>query len=105
KRGFRQKNRPLSYFIYIPHRAAAEQRVEQTFSRRGHVLVNGFELSTKFPFGFFRHRRRLRARDVDIVVYPKPEPLADELHLLPLYGGRTASVRRGVGHDLFSLRD
>lgn len=95
----------LAYFIYVPHRAGAEQRIEQVFPKRGHVLVNGFELSTRFPFGFFRHRRRLRARDVDIVVYPKPEPVADELHLLPLYGGRLASVRRGAGHDLFALRD
>ncbi len=95
----------LAYFIYVPHRAAAEQRIEQVFPKRGHVLVNGFELSTRFPFGFFRQRRRLRARDVDIVVYPKPEPIADELHSLPLYGGRLDSVRRGAGNDLFALRD
>jgi uncharacterized protein (DUF58 family) len=97
--------RPLAYFTYIPRRAAAEQRVEQSFPRRGHLLINGFELSTRFPFGFFRFRRRLRARDVDIVVYPKPKPIGDELHLLPAYAGHMASVRRGVGQDLFSLRD
>jgi uncharacterized protein (DUF58 family) len=97
--------RPLAYFSYVPHRAAAEQRVEQLFKARGHVLINGFELSTRFPFGFFRLRRRLRARNVDIVVYPKPEPIGDELHLLPMYAGRIASLRRGVGQDLFSLRD
>ncbi|MGH9874231.1 MAG: DUF58 domain-containing protein [Pyrinomonadaceae bacterium] len=97
--------RALAYFTYIPRRAAAEQRVEQMFPARGHVLINGFELSTRFPFGFFRFRRRLRARDVDIVVYPMPEPIGDELHLLPTYAGRMASVRRGVGQDLFSLRD
>ena len=101
----RVSKRALAYFIYVPHRAAAEQRVEQVFSKRGHVLINGFDLSTRFPFGFFRHRRRLRARDVDIIVYPKPEPMGDELHLLPLYGGRLASIQRGAGHDLFSLRD
>ena len=99
------KKRTLSYFTYVPHRAAAEQSVEQVFPKRGHVLVNGFELSTRFPFGFFRHRRRLTARDVDIVVYPKPEPVADELHLLPLLTGQTASFRRGAGHDLLMLRD
>jgi uncharacterized protein (DUF58 family) len=97
--------RPLAYFTYVPHSAAAEQRVEQLFASRGHVLINGFELSTRFPFGFFRFRRRLRARDVDIIVYPKPEPIGDELHLLPTYAGRMASTRRGVGQDLFSLRD
>jgi uncharacterized protein (DUF58 family) len=101
----RFKKRTLAYFIYVPHRAAAEQSIEQVFPKRGQVLVDGFELSTRFPFGFFRHRRRLRTRDVYIVVYPKPEPVADELHLLPLYTGQTASFRRGVGHDLLMLRD
>jgi uncharacterized protein (DUF58 family) len=105
RRWQRYIKRPLAYFTYVPHRAAAEQRVEQLFSSRGHVLINGFELSTRFPFGFFRFRRRLRARNVDIVVYPKPEPIGDELHLLPTYAGRMASVRRGIGQDLFSLRD
>ena len=101
----RISKRALAYFMYVPHRAAAEQRVEQLFARRGHVLIVGFELSTRFPFGFFRRRRRLRARNVDIIVYPKPEPIGDELHLLPMNAGRLTSVRRGVGHDLFSLRD
>ena len=97
--------RALAYFTYVPHHAAAEQRIEQLFSHRGHVLITGFELSTRFPFGFFRFRRRLRARDVDIVVYPKPELVSDELHLLPAYAGRMPSLRRGIGQDLFSLRD
>jgi len=97
--------RTLGYFIYIPHKAAAEQQIQKTFAKRGHVIVNGFELSTAFPFGFFRHRRRLSARDVDIVIYPKPEVVADELNLLPLYSGQTASFRRGAGHDLLMLRD
>jgi uncharacterized protein (DUF58 family) len=89
----------------VPHHASAEQRVEQLFPKRGHVLIDGFELSTRFPFGFFRRRRRLRARDVDIIVYPKPEMIGDELHLLPMSAGRMPSLRRGAGHDLFSMRD
>ena len=105
RRRKRYHKRTLAYFSYVPHRAAAEQRVEQLFPQRGHVLIDGFELSTRFPFGFFRRRRRLRARNVDIVVYPKPEIISDELHLLPMYAGRIASVRRGAGQDLFSMRD
>lgn len=101
----RFQKRQLAYFSYVPHSAAAEQRVEQVFANRGHVLITGFEVSTRFPYGFFRFRRRLRARDVDIVVYPKPEPVSDELHLLPAYAGQMASLRRGSGQDLFSLRD
>jgi uncharacterized protein (DUF58 family) len=105
KRRSRVRKIALGYFIYVPHRAAGEQSIEQVFPRRGHVLVNGFELSTRFPFGFFRHRRRLSARDVDIVVYPKPEPVTDELNLLPLLNGQTPSLRRGAGQDLLLLRD
>ena len=105
KRRRRYLKRMLAYFSYVPHRSAAEQRVEQLFPTRGHVLIDGFELSTRFPFGFFRRRRRLRARNVDIVVYPKPEVISDELHLLPMYAGRMPAVRRGAGHDLFSMRD
>ena len=105
RRWTRFSKRLLAYFTYVPHHAAAEQRVEQVFPKRGHVLITGFELSTLFPFGFFRFRRRLRARYVDLVVYPKPEPIGDELHLLPTFAGRMVSARRGIGQDLFSLRD
>jgi len=96
----RYAKRLLAYFSYVPHHAAAEQSVEQLFPKRGHVLIDGFELSTRFPFGFFRRRRRLRARNVDIIVYPKPEAIGDKLHLLPMYAGRIPSLRRGAGHDL-----
>jgi len=105
KRRTRSRKITLGYFIYVPHQAAGEQSIEQVFPRRGHVLVNGFEISTRFPFGFFRHRRRLGARDVDIVVYPKPEPVTDELNLLPLHTGQMPSLRRGAGQDLLLLRD
>jgi uncharacterized protein (DUF58 family) len=101
----RYLRRALAYFIYVPRRAKAEQRVEQLFPKRGHVLVTGFELSTRFPFGFFRLRRRLRARNVELVIYPKIETASDELHLLPMNAGRMLSARRGAGHDLHSLRD
>jgi uncharacterized protein (DUF58 family) len=97
--------RSLAYFMYVPHRASAEQRTDHLFEKRGHVLITGFELSTRFPFGFFRRRRRLPARNVDIIVYPKLKTIGDELHLLPMNAGRLASVRRGAGHDLLSLRD
>lgn len=97
--------RPLAHFTYVPRRAAADQRSEQLFPSRGHVLITGFELSTRFPFGFFRRRIRLHARNVDLIVYPKLETIGDELHALPMNAGRQASARRGAGHDLLALRD
>lgn len=99
------QHRVLAYFAFVPHHASAEQKVEQLFVRRGHELITGFELSTRAPFGFLRHRRRLRARNVDIVILPKPEAVADRLNLLPMNTGRLLTQRRGAGHDLLSLRD
>lgn len=101
----RFKKRALAYFTYIPRIAGAEQKVEQNFPERGHELITGFELSTKFPFGFFRHRRRLSTRKVDIIIFPKTEAISDQLHLLPMNAGRLISSKRGAGHDLHSLRD
>src|SRR4029077_4898279 len=91
------KKTALGYFTYVPHRAAAEQSIEQLFPKRGHVLVKGFETSRRFPFGFLRLGRSLVARDVDIVGYPKPEPMTDQLNLLPLQSGQTPSLRLGAG--------
>ncbi|HYY94726.1 MAG TPA: DUF58 domain-containing protein [Pyrinomonadaceae bacterium] len=105
RRRARQQKRVLAYFMYVPRRAKVEQRVEQTFERRGRVTVTGFEISTRFPLGLFRLRRRLRARDVEIVVYPKPGREGDELHLLPADAGRLESPRHGAGYDLHSLRE
>jgi uncharacterized protein (DUF58 family) len=75
--------------------------VSEARARTGH----GFELSTRFRSVSFAIDRRLRSREVDIVVYPKPQRVADELHLLPLFTGQSASFRRGFGHDLLMLRD
>jgi len=100
-----ERRRVLAYFMYAPRRSKVEQRAAQTFGRRGLVAVTGFELSTRFPFGFFRLRRRLRARDVEIVVYPKPAEAGDELHLLPIDAGHSEAGRRGAGQDLHSLRE
>ncbi|HYO63393.1 MAG TPA: DUF58 domain-containing protein [Pyrinomonadaceae bacterium] len=101
----RRRNLALAYFIYAPRGARVEQKVGQLFATRGRTHITGFEISTRFPFGFFRLRRRLRTRDLDLVVYPRPEPAGDDLHLLPMNAGRVASARRGAGHDLHSLRD
>jgi uncharacterized protein (DUF58 family) len=98
---------PLAYFSYLPHRAQVEQRSERIFEKRGRLIVTGFEVSTRFPFGFFRQRRRLSARSVELFVYPAPAPIGDELHLLPIIGGLQTTIQKGTGagHELYSLRD
>ncbi len=95
----------LDYFVYVPRRGEVENRAEHVFPRRGKFLIRDFELSTRFPFGFFRHRRRLSAQAAEIYIFPKLVSLDEELDELPLEVGKLVANKRGTGQDLLALRD
>jgi uncharacterized protein (DUF58 family) len=95
----------LDYFMHIPRRDAVENKAEHVFENRGRFIIKDFELSTRFPFGFFRHRRRLSAQEAEIIIYPKIEPVEIEILKLPFEVGKLVSPKRGGGQDLLSLRD
>jgi uncharacterized protein (DUF58 family) len=97
--------RTLDYFVRVPRNETAESKTEHVFSERGRLMIKDFELSTRFPFAFFRHRRRLSAKETELVVFPKPEPLDAELENEPLDIGELTAFKRGTGQDLLALRD
>ena len=97
--------RTLDYFLNVPRRRTVENRVEHIFKHRGRFIIKDFELSTGFPFAFFRHRRRLPAQEVEITIFPKINAIEDELDDLPLEIGKFVVQKQGMGQDLLSLRD
>ncbi len=97
--------RTLDYFLNVPRRKSVENRVEHIFENRGRFIIKDFELSTGFPFAFFRHRRRLPAQEVEILIFPKVSELKEELDDLPLEIGKFVVQKKGAGQDLLSLRD
>lgn len=97
--------RTLDYFVYVARRASVENKTEHVFERRGRFIIKDFELSTKFPFGFFRHRRRLSAQAAEIVIFPPLAPVDAESIDLPLERGNLVTNKKGLGQDLLSLRD
>ena len=97
--------RTLSYFVHVPRNQTAENKNGHTFQHRGRFLIKDFELSTRFPFGFFRHRRRLAARETELIVFPKLNMVEPELDGLPLETGKLIANKRGSGQDLLALRD
>src|SRR6476661_147918 len=97
--------RTLNYFMYIPHGDLVEKTATHIFPNRGRFLIKDFELSTRFPFGFFRHRRRLPARETELIVFPKLEATEYSIDDLPLEVGKLEANRRGSGQDLMSLRE
>lgn len=97
--------RTLNYFVYVPRRSSLEEKITHVFENRGRFLIKDFELSTRFPFGFFRHRRRLPARETELIVFPKLADFDHDLENLVLESGRLVANRRGLGQDLLALRD
>jgi len=97
--------RTLSYFVQIPRNSSVENKGTHIFEHRGRFLIKDFELSTRFPFGFFRHRRRLAARETELLVFPKVESIGGDLESMPLDAGKLASGKRGSGQDLLAMRD
>src|SRR3989454_4651406 len=93
----------LAYFVLAPARSSAKQRIEHTFPRRGRYPITGFRIATKFPAGFFKKWRRIDAAG-EILVYPKPQPLDDFYHALPMLAGQIQSHARGSGDDLYAIR-
>jgi uncharacterized protein (DUF58 family) len=93
----------LAYFVLTPPRASARSRVDYTFERRGCYPIKGFRISTKFPAGFLKKWRRIDATG-EILVYPKPKPLDDFYHALPILAGQIQSAVRGSGDDLYAIR-
>lgn len=97
--------RTLNHFVNVAARSTDETRVEHTFPHRGRLVIKDFELSTKFPFGFFRHRRRLPAREAELIVFPRIVDVTEDVGFAPLDYGKRTSMRRGMGQDLLALRD
>jgi uncharacterized protein (DUF58 family) len=93
----------LAYFVLVPAKSSARQRVEHKFMRRGRYPITGFRIATKFPAGFFKKWRRIDATG-EILVYPKPKPLDDFYHALPMLVGQIESHARGSGDDLYAIR-
>jgi len=93
----------LAYFVLAPARSSAKQRIEHIFPVRGRYPITGFRIATKFPAGFFKKWRRIDATG-EILVYPKPQPLDDFYHALPMLAGQIQSHARGSGDDLYGIR-
>lgn len=97
--------RTLDHFVYVGAGEVLEKKGEHTFPNRGRLTIRDFELSTKFPFGFFRHRRRLPAREAELLVFPEIRDDAVDIGEMPLDLGKRVANKRGSGHDLLALRD
>jgi len=94
--------------LFIPlleRRAARAFDVRFHFRRRGIVHLKTIDLYTRYPFGFFLKKRRVRI-DGEVVVYPRlldAEAVRERFRAVE--GELHASGRPGPGHEVHSFRD
>jgi uncharacterized protein (DUF58 family) len=98
----------LSEPILLPmvsKRASMDVTASFFFQRRGIARVKSVDLYTRYPFGFFLKKRRVRLSG-EVVVFPRllPEDGARE-RFRPIIGEQISGNRPGPGTEIHSFRD
>jgi uncharacterized protein (DUF58 family) len=93
------------HLLHLPPRASVTRPYSLQFARRGLHRIEGVKLLTRFPFGLITKAATLPL-ETDLVVYPAPRLLPDDLiHELTALGQDNAAFRRGQGTGLHNLRE
>lgn len=97
--------RPV-YVAYLRRRDSVSAASEIVYPRRGRYATTAFMLTTRFPFGLIKKRRRFQAdeREPEMLVYPAPlAPPRFNPARLRAGAGAPRNVR-GEGQDLYRIR-
>ncbi len=95
--------RRAAYFPILRPSETRSELMVQSFPHRGLYLLQGFWISTRFPFGFFRRGERIGAKG-EVLVYPLVQEISSFFHLLPFLSGQLEGLHVGQGENLFSMR-
>jgi len=92
-----------AYFPILRPEETRSELIIQSFPHRGLYGLQGFWISTRFPFGFFRRGEHIRAKG-EVLVYPSIQDISAFFHLLPFIPGKLESRHLGQGENLYSIR-
>src|SRR5204862_6581479 len=89
----------------LPRRKEIVIPVQFLFQRRGIAELTPLDSYTRYPFGFFLKKRRLRVHS-EVVVYPRIQPeSAVRERFRTISGGETSEPRPGEGTEIHSFRE
>jgi uncharacterized protein (DUF58 family) len=95
--------RHAAYFPVLRPSETRSELIVQSFPCRGLYRLQGFWISTRFPFGFFRRGAFMGAQG-EVLVYPSVHEISSFFHLLPFLPGQLEGLHVGPGENLFSIR-
>ncbi|HKO01174.1 MAG TPA: DUF58 domain-containing protein [Thermoanaerobaculia bacterium] len=89
----------------VPRRGAVDVDVQFLFAHRGRVELRQVDLYTRYPFGFFLKKRRMRISG-EVIVFPRLlESDGSRGRFAPIEGELSSANRIGHGTDVHSFRD
>ncbi len=89
----------------LARRSSMEVTAPFVFRRRGRVELKTLDLYTRYPFGFFLKKRRVRIQG-EVIVFPRILPETPERdRYRPITGEQTTANRPGPGSEVHSFRD
>jgi len=89
----------------LPRRGVVIVEAQFLFPRRGLAHVSAIDAYTRYPFGFFFKKRRLRVTS-EVIVYPPilaEDGTREQFH--PVVGEQSTANRPGPGTEVHSFRD
>ncbi len=98
------ESHPSRLFPYLPAGAAHTEKFEFHCRHRGVFPLRGFEVHTRFPFGFVSRGRELPVEG-GITVYPALVDVRTLVRNHPCLQGGQSGSRKGSGSGLYNVRD
>lgn len=92
-----------AYFPVLRPGETHSRMTIQSFPHRGLFRMEDFRLSTRFPFGLFRHIQNIGVNG-EVLVYPSIKDISNYFHRLPFLPGFLEGIHKGEGENLFSIR-
>lgn len=94
-----------AFFPLLPRRKETESRANFVFAKRGRVSLKKLDLYTRYPFGFFLKKRRVRLEG-EVVVFPRllSEDAVEE-RFRAFAGDQSSANRPGSGNEIHSFRE
>ena len=92
------------YIVRLPARTSQEHEYWTCFPRRGLVMLDRMEVITRYPFGLVQ-RSFFVDCPAEIVVYPQVVEVQPALPSLQIDVGDHPTRRKGVGADLYGLKE
>ena len=92
-----------AYFPMLLPKTQLQGEVKLRFRKRGRYQER-FSLSTRFPFAFLAKTRRV-AMSREVLIYPELTNSDEVVELLPVLSGKREAYQRGLGSDLYRIRE